>query len=144
MYNKDVTSPEVYFPVKKEHGKGRVKQMRLKMTDVIIYLTVIILVVGITAFALAAMIGEGVHAAGEHAEVQISVLDGDRQHRTGDIIHLCANVKGTKSRYSLQWQSNDGTGWDSILGAKSVVYAYELNHDTGNSRYRVIVNIDRD
>ncbi len=118
--------------------------MRLKITDVIIYLTVIVLVVGITAFALAAMIGEGIHAAGEHAEVQISVLGNERQYKAGDIIHLCANVTGTKNRYSLQWQANDGTGWDSIRGAKSVVYAYELNRDNGGNRYRVIVNLDRD
>lgn len=110
------------------------------MSDVIAFLLVMILIVGIVVFSITATISEGLRAAAETAEVEVEVLDGYKAHSYGDIIHLVAKVKGVGTRYSLQWQVNDGSGWESIPGANGVAYAYELKKENRTYQYRVIVN----
>ena len=113
--------------------------MRYRITDVISFLIVIVLIVGLTSFAMAAMINEGIRAVNQQVEVEALILNENRQ--LGDIIHLCADVSGTRNRYTVQWEQDSGAGWAPIPNATDIIYAYTLSEENLSCRYRVLMTV---
>lgn len=122
--------------------------MRLRASDAIAFLAIIIVVVALSAYALAATIGEGIRVMNEPVEVKISVLNGGKI-RVGDEVTLCANLGGVKTRYTLNWQTDDGTGeWrairndEGIISADGLLYAFKSSRENVKNKYRVLMTIN--
>ena len=119
--------------------------MRFKASDAIAFLAIIIVIVALSAYALAATIGEGIRVLNEPVEVKISILNGNKI-RLGDVVTLCANMGGVKGGYTLNWQTDGGTGeWRPVttdegsVSADGLLYAFQSSKENIKNRYRVLL-----
>lgn len=74
----------------------------------------------------------------EKAAVKVRILNkGDLYY--GDTIKLQAMVKNVADGYTLQWQQNNGNGWEDIPDATESVYEFIITEESATD-YRVIVH----
>ena len=81
-------------------------------------------------------------------EVKISILNGNKI-RLGDVVTLCANMGGVKGGYTLNWQTDGGTGeWRPVttdegsVSADGLLYAFQSSKENIKNRYRVLLVLD--
>ena len=75
---------------------------------------------------------------GTDPSVRVRMLNkGDLYY--GDTIKLQAVVRNMSGDYSLQWQSNDGSGWQDISGETGSIYAFTVTEDSPRD-YRVVLH----
>ncbi|MBO2516778.1 MAG: hypothetical protein CW338_05785 [Clostridiales bacterium] len=122
--------------------------MKLRASDAIAFLAIIIVIVALSAYALAATISEGIRVMNEPVEVKISALNGNKV-KIGDVVTLCANLGGVKSRYNLRWETDDGNGvWREIteeegtISADGLLYAFRISNENRNNKYRVLMTVN--
>lgn len=62
--------------------------------------------------------------------------------RPGDTITLMAELVGFDGlEYTLQWQSNDGTGWVDVEGATEINYSYVVDSTNIDNGWRLLVTV---
>ena len=60
----------------------------------------------------------------------------------GSTIKLVAELDGFEgAEYSLQWQINNGNGWQNIDGANDSSYSFELTENNMEATFRVVVDL---
>ena len=70
-------------------------------------------------------------------------VDAPAELHYGDHVTLNAELIGYEgATYTMQWQfSHDGTTWTDAQGANSTSYTFEVNEDTANTMWRLVVTV---
>ena len=76
----------------------------------------------------------------QNARISVSLTnDGDLYY--GDIAMLWAQVSGVEGNgsYTIQWQTDNGEGWENIPGATGPSYNFSLNGSNATRPYRAVM-----
>lgn len=84
-----------------------------------------------------------VQAQSERRASIFPVSNANKPLMPGDSIALQAVLEGYDNvPYSLQWQLNDGNGWQDIPGANSSLYSFTLDDESEHWNLRVAVAVN--
>lgn len=76
----------------------------------------------------------------QNARISVSLTnDGDLYY--GDIAMLWAQVSGVEGNgsYTIQWQTDNGEGWENIPGATGPSYNFSINGSNATRPYRAVM-----
>lgn len=76
----------------------------------------------------------------QNARISVSLTnDGDLYY--GDIARLWARVSGVEGNasYTIQWQTDNGGGWENIPGATGTSYNFSINGSNATRPYRAVM-----
>ncbi len=76
----------------------------------------------------------------ENARIYVSLSNsGDLYY--GDTAHLYASVSGVEgdAPYTIQWQQNNGSGWNNISGANGHSYSFSITTVNASHAYRAVM-----
>ncbi len=76
----------------------------------------------------------------QNARINIE-LTNDGELYYGDIAMLWANVSGVEGNgsYSIQWQTDNGDGWENIPGATGPSYNFSITPANATRPYRAVM-----
>ena len=61
----------------------------------------------------------------------------------GDIIVLTSKLTGFEGvEYDVQWQYNEGLGWNDVAGATEETYSYTADEENVSYEWRLVVNVE--
>lgn len=76
----------------------------------------------------------------QNARISIELTnDGDLYY--GDIAMMWASVSGVEGNgsYTIQWQTDNGDGWENIPGATGPSYNFSINTSNASRPYRAVM-----
>ena len=81
------------------------------------------------------------HPTPENVTVTMRCIAGDNL-QYGDTVTVEATVRGLENiPYTLQWQYNDGTGWQNRDGATQRCYSFTLSRENAAYQWRVMITV---
>ena len=116
----------------------------MKILEYLSLMLVVTLLVGLISFSMVSQLSESVARAEADASVVLDCLT-EAPIYFGDTVELYATISGISSKYTLEWQYNDGEhGWHVLEDVSGVSYKYVVTEENVDFGYRVVAYIKAD
>ena len=116
----------------------------MKILEYLSLMLVVTLLVGLISFSMVSQLSESVARAEADASVVLDCLT-EAPIYFGDTVELYATISGISSKYTLEWQYNDGEhGWHVLEDVSGVSYKYIVTEENVDFGYRVVAYIKAD